>query len=353
MQNMPIIPSDKTHPTNMSSSTFESRFIMWLWMVVLSIYTILTPSLTDLDITDTVFAASFVGLAIWSFGVWVSDGAGVSKKKMKSAIRSALLDNDRINNTSRDGRWNKPPHVHMGVELAALGAVIFATTTVMRDMAHYFEHNATLDNVIRDHPILTNLTLVFCTIVLLYTIFTLAPQAFKQFRAPHDYKKPQRIMNKTTPVVSSADGAFFQVTPTTADVVNALFGLPLFPVLGYILVILITGGDIQAFFKENTFIMASLMITGMIWAHLMSPSSKYDLDCIYKKIKRAERNVAEVSTMTDPGTPETQTATPATQCCGSCKGTGKVDSIDRDGKTIDFDGETFIVGNDPVGQGLA
>lgn len=329
-------------------------------MAVLSIYTILTPSFIVFGIpshyitTDTIFVVIFGGLAIWSFGVWVIDGAAFTKK-IKSALRNALLDNDRTNNTSMDGKWNKPSVVHMGIELAALGAAIFATTIVLRYVVHYIEHNATLVNAFRYHPVLAILALVFCDVLGLYIIIKLTPPVFMVSlnRVRQDYKERQEILDKTTPLFSSADGAFFQVTPTTVQFFNFFFTLPILYVLWYVLVVLAAGGNIQAFFKENAFIIASLVMPGVIWANLISPSFKYDFDCIYKKIKGAGRNVAEVSTMTNATTPGTQTSTPATQCCGSCKGTGKVDSNDRDGKTIDFDGETFIFGNDPVGQGLA
>ncbi|KAL8861452.1 MAG: hypothetical protein Q9198_010531 [Flavoplaca austrocitrina] len=345
----------------MSSSTFESRFIMWLWMAVLSIYTILKPSLIHLgtldhyNTMDTVFAVIFGGLAIWSFGVWVIDGADSKKKKIKSAIRNALLDNDFINNISMDGKWNKPSIVHMCTELVALGAALFATTIVFRSIAHYIEHNATLVYALRYHPDLALLALVFCDVLVLYVVYKLAPPVFMVYlnRVRRDYKERQEIIDKTTPLVSSAANAFFQVTPTTTHFFNVLFALPILYVLSYVVAVLVIGGNVKAFFKENTFSIASLVIPGVIWANLISPFFKHDLDCIYSKIKGAERNVAEVSTMTDAGTPETQITTPTTQCCGSCKGSGKVDSDDRDGKTIDFDGETFIFGNDPVGQGLA
>ncbi|KAL9024532.1 MAG: hypothetical protein Q9180_007872 [Flavoplaca navasiana] len=345
----------------MSNTSFESRLVMWLWMAVLSIYTILTSSLIDLgtldhyNTTDTVFAFIFGGLAIWSFVMWVMDGAEISKKKIQSAIRNALLDNDFINNTFMDGKWNKPSFVHMGIELVALGAALYATTIVIRYCPHYLEYNPTLVNAIRDHPVLAILAFVFYIIVALYIILKLTPPVFmvNLNRVRQDYKKRQEIIDKTTPLVSSADGAFFQVTPITANFFDFLFGYPILLVLGYIFATLVTSDDIQAFFKEMTFIIASLVIPGVIWASLISPSFKYDLDCIYNKINGAERNVAEVSTMTDAAAPETQTSTPATQCCASCKSTGKVDSNDRDGRTIEFAGETFIFGNDPIGQGLA
>ncbi|KAL8865767.1 MAG: hypothetical protein Q9198_009169, partial [Flavoplaca austrocitrina] len=259
----------------MSSSTFESRFIMWLWMAVLSIYTILTPYFIVLGhyiTTDTVFAVIFGGLAIWSLGVWVIDGAD-SKKKIKSAIRNALLDNDFINNISMDGKWNQPSVVHIGIELAALGAALFTTTIVLRSIAHYIEHNATLVYALRYHPDLALLALAFSDVLVLYVVFKLAPPVFMVYlnRVRRDYKKRHEIIDKTTPLVSSTADAFFQVTPTTAQFFNFLFALPITYVLSYVLAILVTGGNIQGFFKENTFPIASLVMPGLIWANLISP----------------------------------------------------------------------------------
>ena len=93
---------------------------MWLWMVVLSIYTILKPSLIltpslfhlgtldHCNTMDIVFAVIFGGLVIWSFAVWVVDPTGslrtTSYRKLRKAMAAIATDWRRISREAEEER---------------------------------------------------------------------------------------------------------------------------------------------------------------------------------------------------------------------------------------------------------
>ena len=76
-----FIQSSTANTTNMS--TFNSRFIIWLWLTVLTMYMIITNSIADdpeLIILsqkycmDNIFCMILGALTGLSFGTWVKDG---------------------------------------------------------------------------------------------------------------------------------------------------------------------------------------------------------------------------------------------------------------------------------------
>ncbi|KAL8895271.1 MAG: hypothetical protein Q9192_003744, partial [Flavoplaca navasiana] len=270
-QDKPIIRSYKERNTNMSTSTFVSRFIGWLWIAALSTYIhtkILDLDTSNDDTTEYIFAGTLFILAIRSFGGWVVDLAGPLTTTCYRKLRKVMT----------------------------------ATATEYR-------------------------------------------------RISRENEEQQKIINKTTPLISTADDAVFRITPGAASFATFIASLPILLLSVYTVGYLDNKQLLRTFLNEHRAIHICLLACWSCYGMLTSPGFKYDIDRIYHKIKVEKGRAVHASTTTDAAM---QTPTAASQCCASCKGTGKVNSSERHGELqgsevdTDFDGDNFDVLDDPL-----
>ncbi|KAI4280157.1 MAG: hypothetical protein L6R38_004675 [Xanthoria sp. 2 TBL-2021] len=301
----------------MPTVTFNSRFIIWLWMTILTLYTIITASITNDPecITfsqkyalDTFFGVTLSCLAGLSLGVWVVGGAEAPTPRNDLAMHRAMVNNAIANNGSKKDNWSESFIIHIctAVSLALIAGYMVLTRTT--------NHAVLVDLLKDDHtqPILASLLLVLPT---LYYILT--SREFKSCidRAWREAKEKKKIMDNTTPLLSDADDAVFKVSPKTADLLTLFIGLPLALLTVYIAVLLSIKGSPETFFKEHGVLLASVLAPCFFYCSLISSSFKYCIDRFYHKMEK-EKKIVNASTMTED---HGRTRTPTNQLCAHCK----------------------------------
>ncbi|KAI4260330.1 MAG: hypothetical protein L6R42_004097 [Xanthoria sp. 1 TBL-2021] len=305
----------------MPAATFKSRFIILLWMTFLIMYTIITASIADdpdcitqseKDLLDTFFGMILSCLTGLSLGVWVVGGAEASTSTNNLAMHRAMGINAITNNGSKKNNWNEHfmIHIYIAIPLALIAGYMVLTPTT---------NDAVLVDLLKDdhtQPILASLLLVLPALY-----YILGSQEFKSCidSAWREAKEKKKIMDKTTPFLSTADDAVFKVTPKTAGFIALFVELPLALLAVYIIVLtismLFTKGSLETFFEEHGVLLASFLPPFLFYCSLTSSSFKYCIDCLYHNMEEEKKDV-DASTMTeDYG----GTIPPANSLCAHCK----------------------------------
>ncbi|KAL8854469.1 MAG: hypothetical protein Q9221_000740 [Calogaya cf. arnoldii] len=279
-------------------STFNSRFIIWLWLTVLTMYMIITNSIADdpeLIILsqkycmDNIFCMILGALTGLSFGTWVQDGgesspAILSNKlptnnlwvnivpKIRIMVNRLIADIKSRNNNSRDR--HSVIHICSLLPLAQINSYIhiIALTT-----------DAKLSNVFRNYPVLRSLASLCCVVQTLNYIFTSRTVKSYVNDFHREMKAKMQIIDKTTPLLSDIDGALLQVTPKTLQVVKQVAALPVYLLACYIIADVFSKGELS--FLKNELLLPSVLAPCVFYGMRTSSSFKFVLDSVRHKIR--------------------------------------------------------------------
>lgn len=286
----------------MPTATFNSRFIIWLWMTILTIYTIITASLADdpncithsqKDALDTIFGVVLSCLTGLSLGVWVIGHAESSTSTNNLTMHRATVINAITNDGSKKDNWSERliTPICTAVALALIARYMVLTRTT---------NDAILVDLLKDNHTQPILALLLLVLSVLYYILTSSEFKSCIDRAWREAKEKKKIMDNTTPLLSTADDAVFKVSPKTAHFIKLFVELPLVFLSGYIIVsiitIIITKGSLGTFFEEHDVLLASFLAPDFFYCSLISPTFKYCIDRVYHKMEEEDK-VVDASTM--------------------------------------------------------